>query len=686
MLYRVLKAHDFVTQTGSKIHKEEGSLVEVMARDTADRYKLAGIIGQVKRTHKKTALTGKPAQWYTRTKRVGLFVNTSQWYSGGRIHLYQIALSLAQMDAEVYIITDGFPTWQRDYPDSHNLQVIIAGSGAIPPDLDIIITDAKGGAGKRASEYKRDHPRTLLTCLNFETPNWVEKFCPDYARALNTGMGVYQEADLLLANSQESALWLNRWLKRGDDDYVGVVLPAVNTFALDDARRIKMPGHDRPFAVWSARGPSYKGGDVAIEAINELPMPFDLVMIGQPGTLPQNTAKHKFTPLKMATDVDKYALMMQAACVLAPSKFEGCGMVPMEALACGTPCITYDLPVLREVYGSKLIYAKWGDRKDFKRFVKTVAEGAVRHENEGVDGLSVNTKPQSKAEAKTYGMEQMRKTIETIPHLAMNKKRISVQMLAYWGFAPEAMESIYEYADEIFVAFGRVPHAQTIDDGSWQRLLDFPDPDKKIVIENRDEWQGGKVEMRNWCLDQMNGNYHLVLDGDEIWTGLDKWIEADIPFGCPRWVNFWHDAAHWVHDYPAKSHRWGAEIPGGGSVCPHYRWSWLRRSYSFKTHPSLNDADGNALHIFAKGAAEKVPECKIYHLGHALPKQVMDAKHNFYLSRDGNDEGRKKRKTAWHEWDGQTGDCGDGIIKPVDWDIPEIVKRAYERVGTWNVK
>jgi len=62
-----------------------------------------------------------------------------------------------------------------------------------------------------------------------------------------------------------------------------------------------------------------------------------------------------------------------------------------------------------------------------------------------------------------------------------------------------------------------------------------------------------------------------------------------------------------------------------------------------------------------------------------LGADMMKHKHDFYLKRDGADVGRRKRKTAWHSWNGQLGDCGDGVIKKVDWEVPELVKRAFEK-------
>jgi glycosyltransferase involved in cell wall biosynthesis len=50
-----------------------------------------------------------------------------------------------------------------------------------------------------------------------------------------------------------------------------------------------------------------------------------------------------------------------AAIVLQPSEREGFGLPVLEALACGTPVVASDLPVLREVGGDAAIYAPGGD-------------------------------------------------------------------------------------------------------------------------------------------------------------------------------------------------------------------------------------------------------------------------------------------------------------------------------------
>lgn len=50
-----------------------------------------------------------------------------------------------------------------------------------------------------------------------------------------------------------------------------------------------------------------------------------------------------------------------ASVLVFPSRYEGFGLPPVEAFACGTPVVASDIPVLREVLGPHATYAAEGD-------------------------------------------------------------------------------------------------------------------------------------------------------------------------------------------------------------------------------------------------------------------------------------------------------------------------------------
>jgi glycosyltransferase involved in cell wall biosynthesis len=54
-------------------------------------------------------------------------------------------------------------------------------------------------------------------------------------------------------------------------------------------------------------------------------------------------------------------LYRKARVVLVTSEAEGFGLPVIEAMACGTPVVASDLPVLREVGGDAITYAPVGD-------------------------------------------------------------------------------------------------------------------------------------------------------------------------------------------------------------------------------------------------------------------------------------------------------------------------------------
>jgi glycosyltransferase involved in cell wall biosynthesis len=51
------------------------------------------------------------------------------------------------------------------------------------------------------------------------------------------------------------------------------------------------------------------------------------------------------------SDTDLVALLTGASALLYPSLYEGFGLPPLEAWACGTPSLVSDIPVLRESTG-----------------------------------------------------------------------------------------------------------------------------------------------------------------------------------------------------------------------------------------------------------------------------------------------------------------------------------------------
>jgi glycosyltransferase involved in cell wall biosynthesis len=78
------------------------------------------------------------------------------------------------------------------------------------------------------------------------------------------------------------------------------------------------------------------------------------------------------------------AVYRRAALVVLPSEREGFGLPVVEALACGTPVVASDLPVLREVGGRAPEYRRVGDRAAWAEAVL----GLVRERQQHPDMLA----------------------------------------------------------------------------------------------------------------------------------------------------------------------------------------------------------------------------------------------------------------------------------------------------------
>ncbi len=83
------------------------------------------------------------------------------------------------------------------------------------------------------------------------------------------------------------------------------------------------------------------------------------------------------------SDEQMKALMQHCRAFLFPSKYEGFGIPPMEALSCGARIIVSDIPVMHEIYGQTALYVDPDSPKyDLEDMLKTdtaPAENVLMH-------------------------------------------------------------------------------------------------------------------------------------------------------------------------------------------------------------------------------------------------------------------------------------------------------------------
>lgn len=74
-------------------------------------------------------------------------------------------------------------------------------------------------------------------------------------------------------------------------------------------------------------------------------------------------------------DETRNALLRGAAALAYPSRYEGFGLPPLEALAVGTPVVATDLPALREVLGEAALLSPVGDAESLAGALATTLAG-----------------------------------------------------------------------------------------------------------------------------------------------------------------------------------------------------------------------------------------------------------------------------------------------------------------------
>jgi glycosyltransferase involved in cell wall biosynthesis len=98
-----------------------------------------------------------------------------------------------------------------------------------------------------------------------------------------------------------------------------------------------------------------------------------LVLVGPPGWGASLDVGAAVTPGYLDQD-DLRPVVAGAAALVLPSRDEGFGLPLLEALACGTPVVASDLPVLREVGGEHASYAAVGDAEAFAAALTAVLD------------------------------------------------------------------------------------------------------------------------------------------------------------------------------------------------------------------------------------------------------------------------------------------------------------------------
>jgi len=300
-------------------------------------------------------------------------------YSGGRYHAWMLAQAFATLGHSVTFWTNNEPIFVGDFADYEHkdrvelrLTTDFSETPEGPWDFVWIIPHKHPPVKifRRALEVAR-LSNAKLGMLSFETPNWIAKTAAHGAdpKPWQAWEVIGPHLDVILSSTAVGEEHAREFFAGADARYYNIT-PPVNDLVADQAG-MDAGGHSgRNSVICITRFGGqfgYKGGMEVLEhtgpALNGSKLTF---IVGTASVAASDLKAYadwgREHDVEIAfehrvTDFEKFRLLLNADLMLFLSRFEGFGYPPVEALYCNTPCIAYDLPVLREVSGEKLIYA-----------------------------------------------------------------------------------------------------------------------------------------------------------------------------------------------------------------------------------------------------------------------------------------------------------------------------------------
>lgn len=154
----------------------------------------------------------------------------------------------------------------------------------------------------------------------------------------------------------------------------------------------KIFNHDKPFAL-AVSSPSYhKNFSALIDAFNKIDNPIELKIIGSSTRVFKNLKNHEANPniefLGRISDDELIELYQTAEFFIFPSLYEGFGIPPLEAQACGCPVISSNAASLPEVLGDSAYYFDPKDVNSIRNAILEVMDNSLLRESLKNSGLN----------------------------------------------------------------------------------------------------------------------------------------------------------------------------------------------------------------------------------------------------------------------------------------------------------
>ncbi len=565
---------------------------------------------------------------------IGFFIEDRGHYTGGRYSTWMTAVILSQV-TRVTVITNAEPAFYNDihpyFNDNfrYHIDSSYGSKNSKPYDFDLVV-GVPQLSGQYAAQYAEVHKISFYAWM-FESPNFVREF-RDGVDATDDYWESYKkclmQADKVILPSYESEKWFKEWDAAFVNKQTCVLYPCLNEFVIKKTKKITNAGN-RTRVIFSSRMAEFKN---PLPIIKLLPKAWQYDIIGKCSNdninmiMKMRDDGYRIEVYQSCEDSVKFSHIYAADVLIHPSKFEGFGMSPMEALHLGTSVVVFDLPVLREIYGNMIHYAKFGDRQAFAQKVREVVNSHAKI---------------VKLPAKQMGFRHIYTHLEKAKEI-FNIPKISFGVLAYncADYLEYVISSVYHLAHEIIIVEGAVKGYASdpnSNDGTVELIekLGKMDHWNKIKFiqatkKSKPDFWKDKIEMQNTIAEFVTGDFYIKMDADEIWRSESVIGVMDLFYNNPNltvvkmpFLHFWTAFNKIAKDAGGK---WGTKHPRV------WRWKssfWHRGSFNHFIDKSCDNRAVCSPYV-EEYDYEGYP---VYHFGYARKLDFVTQKLQYYKGR-----------------------------------------------------
>ena len=563
---------------------------------------------------------------------IAIFMDMLSHYTGGRYSIFHQAVILGE-DYNVDVVVDApikFKNDFKDYPGYDNVKIIIDSSFLSHQQINDykFVIGVPNVSAQYAYEYTKKFDIKFF-CYMFESPNYVsqfrdgqdstEEYWKDFKNAII-------HADVRISPSKTSSDYLKQWL--GVGGVYKVIQPCMNTFVAKKANKIDEIVNSES-VVYVSRIVSHKNPNEIFKFLDRTGWNGTIHVIGKRW----DKEIRKFRNIKVVyhgivNDKRKFDIIKSCKAMIFPSKFEGFGMPPMEALYFGKPVIAYRLPVLEESYGNLLHY---------------VDGGAKQFASKMIEVLSASNKKLKPIELPPF-IEPYYTKEKLLESFKAGRPTVSVGIIAYnaMDYLPYIIKDIYDKVDQIIIVEGAVKSIGKANTNNWHSTdgtyewLTNDDSDSlfdslgkiTIIVTNR-PWND-KIEMQNKIADNVSGDIYIKMDADEFWGG--NTIKDVVTFMQDKpcidvirmpFVHLWTSFSLQAKDAGGK---WGTKPPRV--------WRWRSGFRHLKSFNYFVDKNKDLINV--DEPFYRVLEWKgspVYHFGYVRTLKRIKEKLQYYKAR-----------------------------------------------------